>query len=215
MDPGDSWLNWVFQPQEVIGSDWHGCKASFTNYPNQSNIATNPSTSMNWSIRLEKPSSLNISEADVLSKLSLDLISLTLNCMATLGINTWVFNSLGGLGEASFVELPKETRQLFCEFLTDVDMKINCPCSEGEMWLAFWWLMEPCVFCRCPDSAAVLDQLTRPLWWRNHFCVSLVLQSPAFLAVAWALLLFLCRSLFHEWDESQFRPCAYFFFFFF
>ena len=94
-------------------------------------------------------------------------------------------------------------------------MKINCPCSEGEMWLAFWWLMEPCVFCRCPDSAAVLDQLTRPLWWRNHFFVSLVLQSPAFLAVAWVLLLFLCRSLFHEWDEPQFRPCAYVFVFFF
>ena len=106
-----SWLNWVFQPQEVIGSDWHGCKASFTTYPNQSNIATNPSTSMNWSIRLEKPSSLNISEADVLPKLSLDLISLTLNCMAILQINTWVFNSLGEIRrKVSFLELPKSNK---------------------------------------------------------------------------------------------------------
>ena len=193
----------------MVGSEWHGCKASLTTYPNQSNIATNPSTSMSWSIRLEKPSSLNISEADALPKLSLDLISLTFICMAILGINTPVFNNLGELrGKYLLLKYPKETRWLFCEFLTDVNMKINCPCAEGEMWLAFWWLMEPWVFCRCPASVAVLYQLMRPLWWRIHFCVSLVLYSSALLAVIWVLLLFLCCSLFHEGDEPQFRPCA-------
>ena len=154
----------------MVGSDWHGCKVSFTTHPNQSNIATNPSTSMSWSIRLEKSSSLNISEADALPKLSLDLISLTFICMAILVINRGVFNSLRELrGKYLLLKYPKETgyfvsySQEFCEFLTDVNMKINCPCAEGEMWLAFWWLMEPWVFCRYPASAAVLDQLMRPL----------------------------------------------------
>ena len=54
--------------------------------------------------------------------------------MAILVINRGVFNSLGELrGKYLLLKYPKETgyfvsySQEFCEFLTDVNMKINCP----------------------------------------------------------------------------------------
>lgn len=64
----------------------------------------------------------------------------------------------------------EETRQ-FCEFLTDANMKINCPCARGRTCFAFSWLGEPWVFCWCPDGAGALPAEEASLMEKPHLCV--------------------------------------------
>lgn len=79
------WLiNALFQPQEVIVRDWDSSKDSFTTFAHKNSIVTNPSTSLCWSIRLEKPSSWNISRLMICQKHL--WFYLTPNCMFVLGI---------------------------------------------------------------------------------------------------------------------------------
>lgn len=65
----------------------------------------------------------------------------------------------------------EETRQLFCEFLTDANMTINCPRAKGKARLALWWLMEPWVFRGCPDGAGALPAEEAPLTKESRLCV--------------------------------------------
>lgn len=96
-------------------------------------------------------------------------------------------------------------------------MKINCPCSEGEMTCLFGGLWNLVCSVGVPDSAAVLDQLTRPSDEGITLCVTGVAITCFPCSSLSALALFFVSFLFHECGMNHnlglFKSLLFFFFF--
>lgn len=96
-------------------------------------------------------------------------------------------------GKHLLLNCPEEIRQLFCECLTDANMKINHPCAKGKRALPFGGLWSLGCF------LGVLNMPARPPD-KAPCSRDLVLGSHAPL-IAGALVLSLWLFLFHGWGE--------------